>query len=62
MVAMAQTAKYNAFSESVAFPTTVMAGTLLPPKENTFSRDSKLDVQDVMRYTLGAKKGSTSKM
>ena len=38
IAAMAQTAKYTAFSESVAFPTTVMGGTILPPKENTFSR------------------------
>ncbi len=61
ITAIAQTAKYTAFSNSVAFPTTVMTGNILPPKENTFSRESKLDIQDVMRYTLGAKRTSVSK-
>lgn len=55
---MAQTSKFSAFSESVAYPTTVMPGTLLPPKTNTFSREGKMDVDDVMRYTLGVKRES----
>lgn len=32
MVAIAQAAKFSAFSDSVAFPTTVMPGTMLPPR------------------------------
>ena len=53
LTALAQTAKYTAFSQSVAFPTTVLGGTMLPPRENTFSKETKLNVDDVMRYTLG---------
>lgn len=44
MVAIAQAAKFSAFSDSVAFPTTVMPGTILPPRETTFSKDTKFDV------------------
>ena len=37
-----------------------MTGTMLPPKEKTFSRETKLDVEDVMRYTLGVKREKTN--
>ena len=56
IAAIAQTTKFNAFSQSVSFPTTVMPGTILAPKETSFSKEAKLDVNDVMRYTLGVKK------
>lgn len=60
LAALAHSAKYNAFSQGNSFPTSVMTGTMLPPKEKTFSRETKLDVEDVMRYTLGVKREKTS--
>ena len=33
-----------------------MPGTILAPKETSFSKEAKLDLNDVMRYTLGVKK------
>jgi hypothetical protein len=61
MAALAQTAKYTAFSQSVAFPTTVLGGTMLPPRDATFSKETKLNVDDVMRYTLGVKRERSDK-
>jgi hypothetical protein len=43
----------------VAFPTAVMQGTILAPQQSMFSKEAKLDVTDVMRYTLGVKKDAT---
>ena len=54
MTAIAKGSKFNAFSGSVAYPTTVMTGTLLPPKNSTFAREGRMEVDDVMRYTLGS--------
>ena len=64
MVAMVQSSKYNAFSNSGSFPTSVMAGAILAPKETSFSKQAKLDIGDVMRYTLGVvkKSGESEKM
>ena len=61
LAAMAQTAKHSAFNQSVAFPTTVLTGNMMPPSDQTFSRQTKLDVDDVMRYTLGVKRERTEK-
>jgi hypothetical protein len=61
ITSIAQSAKFNAFSQSIAYPTTVMTGTLLRPSQNTFTKDSKLDVADVMRYTLGVMGGKNEK-
>jgi len=38
ITALAQSAKHQAFSQSIAFPTTVMTGNLNPPKNNAFSK------------------------
>lgn len=56
IAAIAHSSKLAAFSQSMSFPTTVMAGTMLAPRESSFSKDAKLDVRDVMRYTLGVKR------
>ncbi len=32
-----------------------MGGTMVAPLKSNFSKDSKLDIGDVMRYTLGVK-------
>jgi hypothetical protein len=38
ITAIVQSAKHQAFSESIAFPTTVMSGNFMPPKTNAFSK------------------------
>jgi len=53
ITSIAQSAKFNAFSQSISYPTTVMTGTLIRPNQNVFSKESKLDITDVMKYTLG---------
>jgi hypothetical protein len=61
ITAMVQSSKFNAFSNSTSFPTSVMPGTILAPKDTSFSKNAQLDVNDVMRYTLGVKKESQSR-
>ena len=61
ITALAQASKLNAFSNSTSFPTTVMPGTILAPRETAFSKESQLDLGDVMRYTLGVKKPTEGK-
>lgn len=55
---MSQASKFTAFSQNNSFPTSVMPGTILAPRETSYSKEAKLDIGDVMRYTLGVKKES----
>lgn len=44
----------------MAYPTRVMQGNLINPRETTFSRNNPFDVTDIKKYTLGDKFSKTS--